>query len=485
MEIQGTREQQDYPNSAEDCTTCTRSNCPAKGRLPSEKKLGYLQRQTLLRRMCRIKEKIVVLSGKGGVGKSTVAAGVAIALSRRGKETGLLDTDIHGPSIPSLLGLQGSLVCPDEEGMAPVLFDKRLKVMSIGFMLELQDAPIIWRGPMKADAIRQFLRDVAWGDLDYLVVDSPPGTGDEPLSTCQMLGDPKSAIIVTTPQEIALIDVRKSITFCRKLDIPVLGVIENMSGFVCPHCSKVTNIFSRGGAEHMALEMDVPFLGRIPLDPAVVAACDQGGTASYLDSNQDTANAFRQVVDHILRRREDEDDAIAPATSQPLTCKALGRKPEAGPTQGDAHPTNFSNSVFRSGLLDVRQSKTNNPFSRIEELSATAIGYCGLVCGICIHDCQPSCRGGGGSEDCYQRACCISKGLEGCWECDGFPCNEGAFAETNALSRGICVSSTQCIKENGKEQCLRLIAASHSIPLDYAEFQEMEPALVTQELFTE
>ncbi|MDO9541428.1 MAG: Mrp/NBP35 family ATP-binding protein, partial [Kiritimatiellia bacterium] len=202
-------------------------------------------------RLEQIKHKIIVLSGKGGVGKSTVAVNVAVSLTLAGKRVGLLDVDIHGPSIPKMLDLEDTRISVRDEIMLPVEKDG-LKVMSIGFLLQNRDDAVIWRGPMKMGVIKQFLKDVDWGELDYLVIDSPPGTGDEPLSVCQLVKNADGAVIVTTPQDVATNDVRKSINFCRQLNLPVLGVVENMSGFVCPKCGELTAIFKTGGGERMA-----------------------------------------------------------------------------------------------------------------------------------------------------------------------------------------------------------------------------------------
>ena len=256
--------------------------------------------EALAARMGLVKRKLLVLSGKGGVGKSTVAANLAIALAAAGRHVGLLDVDIHGPSIPRLLGLEGQRAGSGEDGIEPVVYDACLKVMSIGFVLRNRDEAVIWRGPLKMGAIRQFLKDVAWGELDFLVVDCPPGTGDEPLSVAQLLGDPDGAVIVTTPQQLAISDVRKCVTFCRQLDLPVLGVVENMSGFVCPHCGRKSDIFKSGGGEAMAADMGIPFLGRIPIDPEVVRASDQGELYLQAHENSETARAFRKVVQPIL-----------------------------------------------------------------------------------------------------------------------------------------------------------------------------------------
>ena len=250
-------------------------------------------------RLHRIRHKILVMSGKGGVGKSTVAANLAISLSLAGKRVGLLDVDIHGPSIPKMLHLEDSIVQTRDGVMLPVEH-AGLKVMSIGFLLRDRDDAVIWRGPRKMTVIKQFLEDVAWGDLDYLIIDAPPGTGDEPLSVCQLATPVDGAIVVTTPQDVATADVRKSINFCHQLELPVLGVVENMSGFVCPKCGDVTDIFKSGGGERMAADMVVPFLGRIPIDPAIGQACDDGTPFVYHYSRTETAKAFERVIAPIL-----------------------------------------------------------------------------------------------------------------------------------------------------------------------------------------
>jgi len=266
---------------------------------PHDNFYEFLERQALEERLQRIRNKILVMSGKGGVGKSTVAANLAISLMLSVKKVGLLDVDIHGPSIPKMLRLDDAVVQVKEGAIQPVQ-KAGLKVMSIGFLLRSRDDAVIWRGPMKMGVIRQFLKDVAWGDLDYLVIDSPPGTGDEPLSVAQLAAPVDGAVIVTTPQDVATADVRRSINFCRQLRIPVLGVVENMSGFVCPKCGTMTDIFKAGGGERMAAEMGVPFLGRIPIDPAVSRACDDGLPFVYHYSRTETAKAFERVVAPIL-----------------------------------------------------------------------------------------------------------------------------------------------------------------------------------------
>jgi len=282
------------------CDTCDTESCSAKDRKPGEELEAFVERQELSKRMCRIKHKVLVLSGKGGVGKSTVASNLAAALVDAGQLVGLLDIDVHGPSIPKLFGMEGRQIQARDGAMLPVELPDGLKVMSIGFMLQGSDDAVIWRGPLKMGVIKQFLKDVDWGELDYLVIDSPPGTGDEPLSICQLIPDADGAIIVTTPQEVALADVRKSISFCRKVAMRVLGVIENMSGFMCPKCGEVTEIFRSGGGKAMALSMGVPFLGAVPLDPGIVLACDGGMPYVKEFGESPTAEAIRQAIKPIL-----------------------------------------------------------------------------------------------------------------------------------------------------------------------------------------
>jgi Mrp family chromosome partitioning ATPase len=261
----------------------------------------FEDRQALQSRLCRIRHKIVVLSGKGGVGKSTVAVNLAAALMLSGKRVGLLDVDIHGPSIPTMLGLERERVRGSEDGLLPVDVGG-LQVMSLGFLLGHQDDAVIWRGPMKMNVIKQFLKDVVWGDLDYLIIDSPPGTGDEPLSVCQLIGALDGAVIVTTPQKVAAVDVRKSITFCRQLHVPVLGVVENMSGFACPKCGEVTQILPSGGGRRIAEDMNVPFLGAIPMDPKIAEAADSGRALLGQDSASPLARAMNEIITRLAGR---------------------------------------------------------------------------------------------------------------------------------------------------------------------------------------
>jgi ATP-binding protein involved in chromosome partitioning len=277
------------------CATCDRGDCSAAKVRPGESEADFLDRQVLQSKLCRIRRKIVVLSGKGGVGKSTVAVNLAAALAAAGWRTGLMDVDIHGPSIPTMLGLEGATVGTNGEEMLPVERDG-LKVLSIGFFLRHPDDAVIWRGPMKMGVIKQFLKEAAWGDLDFLVIDSPPGTGDEPLSVIQLIGGLDGAVIVTTPQRVAAVDVRKSITFCRHLEVPVLGVVENMSGFVCPKCGEVTPILLAGGGRKIASDMGVPFLGSIPMDPRVAEAGDAGHAFVFRNPESPAARILQEII---------------------------------------------------------------------------------------------------------------------------------------------------------------------------------------------
>jgi len=266
-----------------------------------QKQQMQAEQEQINKNLANIRHKVLVLSGKGGVGKSTVAANLAISLSRLNKRVGLLDIDIHGPSIPKMLNLEKRSIQVLGQTILPVEIDPNLKVMSIGFLLRDRDDAVIWRGPMKYQIIKQFLKDVKWGSLDFLIIDSPPGTGDEPLSIVQLLADADGALVVTTPQQIALSDVRKSISFCRNLNLPILGVLENMSGFVCPKCGEEIDIFKSGGGEQMAEQMGVRFLGRIPIDPQVVEACDSGKPFVRHHNQNQTARAFEKISDAILQ----------------------------------------------------------------------------------------------------------------------------------------------------------------------------------------
>ena len=247
----------------------------------------------------KIKHKIIILSGKGGVGKSTVSANLAFALSKKDYDVGLMDCDLHGPSIPKILGIEDKRPEPTQNSIRPVVVSPKLKVMSMGFLLEDKDSPVIWRGPLKMAAIKQFIGDFDWGNLDFLIVDLPPGTGDEPLSIAQLIPKADGAVIVTTPQDVALVSVRKSINFVKKMNIPVIGIIENMSGFKCPHCKKEIDIFKKGGGLKASKDFEVPFLGKVPIDTIIVLSGDSGEPYLEKNSASDTGRDFIKIVENI------------------------------------------------------------------------------------------------------------------------------------------------------------------------------------------
>ncbi|CAK8715732.1 MAG: Chromosome partitioning ATPase, Mrp family, contains Fe-S cluster [Candidatus Electronema aureum] len=269
----------------------------------------------------KIKHKILVMSGKGGVGKSTVAVNLALGLAERGWKVGLMDVDLHGPDVCRMLNLTGSLEPAQKANdlVAPLLYNGKVKVVSLEYMMKDRDEAIIWRGPLKIQAIRQFVSDMDWGELDYLIVDAPPGTGDEPLSVAQTMPNVQ-AVVVTTPQEVALADVRKSINFCKTVKMPIVGVVENMSGFVCPHCGETVDIFKTGGGEKTARDFDLPFLGRIPMDPRVVMGGDSG--TPYLSSGADSpaVKAFAAVVSAVEQRLPAKGISLNMASSSTCGC---------------------------------------------------------------------------------------------------------------------------------------------------------------------
>lgn len=251
----------------------------------------------------KIKNSLLIFSGKGGVGKTTVAANLGLALSQQEMQVGVLDVDIHGPNLAKMLGVEGRRMAAAGQLITPVPVTSNLKVVSMSFLLASSDLPVIWRGPLKMKAIQQFLGDVAWGQLDWLIVDSPPGTGDEPLSVAQLI-PATGAIIVTTPQEVSVLDLRKAVSFARRLSLKIVGIIENMSGFICPHCGEKVDLFKEGGGERAAEEMQVPFLGRVPIDPAIVTSGDDG-TPFILDHpNSEASKAFQNIVAKILEGRK-------------------------------------------------------------------------------------------------------------------------------------------------------------------------------------
>jgi len=254
------------------------------------------QQARITERMGKIRHKIIVMSGKGGVGKTTVSVNLAYALARAGKKTGLLDIDLHGPNAAKMLGLEGRMLSSSGSEIEPLEALHGLKVISMALILESPDEPVIWRGPLKTGAIRQFLGDVRWGELDYLIIDSPPGTGDELISVCQAITGLDGGVIVTTPQEVAILDSTKSAMFAKKLDMPVIGIIENMSGFICPHCKKEIDLFGTGGGEKASRTLKVPFLGRIPVAPGIVQGGDSGEPFILAKKPEETAAIMNEIA---------------------------------------------------------------------------------------------------------------------------------------------------------------------------------------------
>lgn len=252
----------------------------------------------------RIKHVVIVLSGKGGVGKSTVSANLATSMSMRGYQVGLLDVDITGPNIPKMFGLEGEGLDVQNEKLIPVPVPPSMKIMSMAFLLQSEDTPVLWRGPVKMTAIRQFIEDVEWGDLDYLVIDMPPGTGDEALSIIQLIPKADGMVIVTTPQELSLLDARKTVSFSAQSGIPIIGLVENMSGFACPHCGKVTDIFKSGGGEAAAKELNMQFLGKVPIETGVGLSGDKGLPIVIDDQDSVSAKAFESIADKIIKTVE-------------------------------------------------------------------------------------------------------------------------------------------------------------------------------------
>jgi Mrp family chromosome partitioning ATPase len=275
----------------------------------------------------KIRHKIMVMSGKGGVGKSTVAVNLAAVLALDGHKVGILDADIHGPNVPKMWGTDWKPLQGGEEGIRPVEVLPNVKLISMAFLLPNPDSPVVWRGPIKHTAIKQFLGDVEWGDLDFLIVDLPPGTGDEPLSVANLIGKVDGAIIVTTPQDVALMDSRKTVNFSSMLKVPVIGIVENMSGLNCPECGHLIPLFKIGGGEKAATDLKVPFLGRVPIDPEVVQKSDSGTpyVVSYPDA--EVTKAFQEIAEKCVDFVEFPEEKIQKSgTAAQVTDKKQKRR---------------------------------------------------------------------------------------------------------------------------------------------------------------
>jgi ATP-binding protein involved in chromosome partitioning len=290
-------------------------------KMTNENKKKFDEEQKKIERnMDGIKYKVAVMSGKGGVGKSTVAANMAVAFAAQGYDgrVGILDVDIHGPCIPKLLGVKGRRyqISSSGHGALPVLGPMGVKVVSMDFLLEDQVTPVIWRSPLKMHVIRQFLSDFEWGELDFLFIDAPPGTGDEPLSVMQSIPNMDGIIIVTIPSEVSGDVVKKAVSFSRKMNIPIIGIIENMSGFECPNCGVEINIFGRGEGQKIADELDVPFLGRIPIDPKICEEADLGIPLVVGHINSPTTKAFMSILKKVEDFLKQKKAVTLPAQKQ-------------------------------------------------------------------------------------------------------------------------------------------------------------------------
>ncbi len=277
------------------------SSCPSQGGQQDMAARPKLEDEAIKISLSKIKHKIFVLSGKGGVGKSSISANLAASLSKKGYKTGLMDVDVHGPSIAHMLGLTELLDISDNKLLIPKQINGNLKVVSVQALMQDKDQAIIWRGPAKSGMIRQFVSSVDWGELDFLIIDAPPGTGDEPLTVVQTIPE-ALGIIVTTPQEVALADIRKSISFCKTVHLKTLGIVENMAGFKCPHCNESIDLFSSGGGEKTAKAQGLTFLGSIPFDTDVVISGDSGVPIMLQDKETKFSKGFDTIVENIIKQ---------------------------------------------------------------------------------------------------------------------------------------------------------------------------------------
>ncbi len=277
------------------------SSCPSQGGQQDMAARQKLEDEAIKLSLSKIKHKIFVLSGKGGVGKSSISANLAASLSKKGYKTGLMDVDVHGPSIAQMLGLTELLDISENKLLMPKQINGNLKVVSVQALMQDKDQAIIWRGPAKSGMIRQFVSSVDWGELDFLIIDAPPGTGDEPLTVVQTIPE-ALGIIVTTPQEVALADIRKSISFCKTVHLKTLGIVENMAGFKCPHCNEPIDLFSSGGGEKTAKAQGLTFLGSIPFDTDVVISGDSGVPIMLQDKETRFSKGFDKIVENIIKQ---------------------------------------------------------------------------------------------------------------------------------------------------------------------------------------
>ena len=297
------------------CSSCGSSSCSSAGggAKPETDAKTLIQNQLISSTLDRIKYKLFIMSGKGGVGKSSVTVNTAAALASLGYKVGIMDVDIHGPSIPRLLGIAGGGLDTDRGNLIkPRAYDENLSVVSMDSLLKDTDQAVMWRGPMKTSAIRQFISDVNWGELDFLVIDSPPGTGDEHMTVLKTIPD-ALCVVVTTPQEISLADVRKAVNFLQYAKANILGVVENMSGLVCPHCHEEIDLFKKGGGRLLAEKYGLPFLGEVPLDPTTVVAADMGKPVVLLETDSPAKKAMIELAKTIARAAGDSLEAVSSA----------------------------------------------------------------------------------------------------------------------------------------------------------------------------